>query len=270
MPFQNSHQWTDTEIQITQAVQMLIDYAIVPPDIASRQQVDKLNAVHARLTARMVNQITIPEPGSGFRASNLIRIYLQAHMRRMLQLVEGAFVEFFDGRGVVAIMCARGLYESLATVTDFEKELVPLIRGGDLQKIFQFTKEKAHATKLEHLVEKLDNPNVRAKNVVTMVGKLSKIRQNVPREYDFLSEIAHPNGIGGINFFANMRNAEDVAYFSESGPDARADLQWIFVAAYFLSDFEAVVDRIEAELPALSARGVAERPKPSDAPNTSG
>jgi hypothetical protein len=243
---------------------MLIDYAIVPSGIASRRQVDQLNAVYARLTARMVEQITIPEPGSGFRASNLIRVYLQSHMRRMLQLVEGAFVEFFDGRGVAAIMCARGLYEGLATVTDFEKELMPLIRGGDLQKVFQFTKEKAHATKLKDLAEKLDNPNVLAKNVVTMVGKLKEVRENVPREYDFLSEIAHPNSIGTIGFFADMRNAEDVAYFSESGPDARADLQWIFVAAYFLGNFEAVIDRIEAELPGLSARGAAEQPKPND------
>jgi hypothetical protein len=152
----------------------------------------------------------------------------------MLQLVEGAFVEFFDGRGVAAIMCARGLYEGLATVTDFEKELMPLISGGDLQMIFQFTKEKAHATKIKHLAEKVGNPNVLAKNVVTMVGNLTAIRENVPKEYDFLSEIAHPNGIGTIGFFADMQNAEDVAYFSESGPDARADLQWIFIAAYFL------------------------------------
>jgi hypothetical protein len=251
---------------ITQAAQMLIDHTIVPSGIASRQSVDQLNAVHARLTARMVDQITIPEPGSGFRASNLIRVYLQAHMRRMLQLVEGAFVEFFDGRGVVAIMCARGLYEGLATVTDFEKELMPLIRGGDLQKVFQFTQEKAHATKLKLLVKKFDNPNLLAKNVVTMVGKLKNIRENIPREYDFLSEIAHPNSIGSINFFANMQNAEDAAYFSESGPDPRADMQWIFVAAYFLSDFEAVMDRIEAELPGLSARGAAARPKPSNTP----
>jgi hypothetical protein len=244
----------------------LIDYEIVPPHVANRAQVERLNAVHARLTARMVGQIKIPEPGSGFRASNLIRVYLQAHMRRMLQLVEAAFVEFFDGRGVAAIMCARGLYEGLATVTDFERELMPLIQGGDVQKIFDFTKEKAHATKLQHLADKVGNPNVLAKNVLTMVGKLKVIRENVPDEYNFLSEIAHPNGIGTVGFFANMHNAEDVAYFSGSGPDVHADLQWIIVAAYFLSHFEAVMDRIEAELPALSVRGAAARPSASPLP----
>jgi hypothetical protein len=239
---------------------MLIDFDIVPTGIASRAQVDGLNAVYDRLTARLVDQIKLPEPSSAFRASNLIRVSLQAHLRRILQLTEAAFSEFFDGRGIVAIMCARGIYESVATVTDFEKELKVLLEGGDLNAVFQFTKEKAHATKIKGWVERIGNPNLTAKNVVTMVGKLKSIRANVPDEYDFLSEIAHPNGVGAVGFFANMSNPEDVAYFSDSGPDPRADLQWIFVASYFLSHFEKVIDRIEAELPALSALGAAQAP----------
>jgi hypothetical protein len=120
---------------------MLIDFDIVPAVIASRDQVDRLNAVYERLTARLVDEIKLPEPGSTFRVSNLIRVYLQSHLRRMLQLTEAAFSEFFDGRGIVAIMCARGIYEGLATVTDFEKELKGLLEVGDLNAIFQFTKE---------------------------------------------------------------------------------------------------------------------------------
>ena len=175
---------------------MLIDFDIVPPGIASQAQVEGLNAVFDRLTARLVDQIKLPEPGSAFRASNLIRVYLQSHLRRMLQLTEAAFSEFFDGRGIVAIMCARGIYEGVATVTDFEKELKALLQGGDLNAIFQFTKEKAHATKIKGWADKIGNPKVTAKNVVTMVQKLKSIRANVPDEYDFLSEIAHPNGVG--------------------------------------------------------------------------
>jgi hypothetical protein len=49
-----------------------------------------------------------------------------------------------------------------------------------------------------------------------------------------------------------MRDADDIARFDDSGPDVHADLQWIFVASYFLTHFEQVMDRIEAELPALS------------------
>ncbi len=242
---------------------MLIDHALVPTGVANRRQVDRLNETFDRLSARMVDHIALPEPGSGFRASNLIRVYLQAHMRRMLQLTEAAFTEFFEGRVVVAIMCARGLYEGLATVTDFEKELTTLIQAGDLQAIFQFTKERSHATKMKDWIAKLGNQSVTAKNVITMVDKLKSIWENVPDEYGFLSEIAHPNGVGTVGFFAKLDGAADVAHFDDSGPDVHADLQWIFVASYFLSHFEAVMDRIESLLPSLSAQGAAEAPKPT-------
>jgi hypothetical protein len=175
---------------------MLIDPAIVPPEVANPRQIANLNAVFDRLSTRMVDQIRLPEPGSGFRASNLIRVYLQSHLRRMLQLTEAAFTEFFDGRGVVAIMCARGLYEGLATVSDFETELRAKIQTGDLKPIFEFTKEKAHATKMKGWIAKMGNTNLTAKNVLTMVDKLKAIRANVPEEYSFLSEISHPNGVG--------------------------------------------------------------------------
>jgi hypothetical protein len=190
-------------------------------------------------------------------------------MRRMLQLTEAAFTEFFEGRVVVAIMCARGLYEGLATVTDFEKELTALIQTGDLQAIFQFTKEKSHATKMQEWIAKMGNTNLAAKNVITMVDKLKSIRANVPDEYGFLSEIAHPNGVGTVGFFTKLGTTDDVAYFDDSGPDVHADLQWVFVASHFLTHFEAVMDRIEAMLPALSAQGAAEAPKPTASPSES-
>jgi hypothetical protein len=173
----------------------------------------------------------------------------------MLQLMEGAFAAFFDGRGVVALMCARGLYEGLATITDFEKELMPLIGADNLQSIFQFAKNKAHATKLPNLIAMTNDQGVTAKNILTMIDKLKTIRANIPEEYAFLSEIAHPNGIGTVGFFATMNNPEDVAYFSDSGPNVHADLQWIFVASYLLSNFEQVMNRIEAVLPGLTETG---------------
>jgi hypothetical protein len=213
-----------------------------------------------RLTAKLRNEIRIPEGKSNFRASNYIRVYLQAHLRRMLQLLEGAFTAFFDGRGVVALMRARGLYEGLATITDFEKELMPLIEAGNLERIFQFAKNKAHATKLPDLIAMAKDTSVTAKNILTMIDKLKTIRTNIPEEYAFLSEIAHPNGIGTVGFFATMNNPEDVAYFSDSGPDVRADLQWIFVASYLLSYFEQVTNRIEAVLPGLTEKGEREWP----------
>jgi hypothetical protein len=58
----------------SQRMKMLIDIALVPVGVANRRQVEKLNAVFDRLSARRVDKIMLPELGSGFRASNLIRV----------------------------------------------------------------------------------------------------------------------------------------------------------------------------------------------------
>jgi hypothetical protein len=95
----------------------------------------------------------------------------------------------------------------------------------------------------------------------TMVGKLKSIRERIPEEYYLFSEIAHPHGVGAVGFFADMSHAAvDMARFFDSSPVPRADLRWIFVASYFLDQFEAAMDRIEAELPALSTFGAAQAP----------
>ena len=235
---------------------MLIDFSLIPTGVASSAQIGALNDVHTKLTLRLVDQIVIPEGKSGFRPSNLIRVYLHSHLRRMLQLSECALSSYFDGQGVVAMLCGRALYESIGTVADFEMELLPLLDQDDIQKIFDFTKSKIHATKLKNLIEQVGNPNVTAKNVVTMVKKLTYIRENVPKEYDFLSEIAHPNGIGAVGFFASITpGPPDIAHFSDSGPDVHADLQWVLIAVSFLREFEKIMSRIEEKLPALTARG---------------
>jgi len=84
-------------------------------------------------------------------------------------------------------------------------------------------------------------------------------------EYDFLSEHTHPNSLGAVLYFANLKSeyASDTAIFSDGGPDPRADLQWILVTADLLQYFEQALERIEAELPALSAKRAAATRSPT-------
>jgi hypothetical protein len=53
-------------------------------------------------------------PKSGFRASNVIRVYCQAHLRRCLVLFDSAYGLFFAGNGLVSLMCVRAIYETVA------------------------------------------------------------------------------------------------------------------------------------------------------------
>jgi hypothetical protein len=115
------------------------------------------------------------------------------------------------------------------------------------------------AAKKKDWIAKIGSTKVLAKNVVTMVGKLTNIRANVPEKYDFLSEIAHPNGVGAVGFFADI-------------PQWHRRLWWQWPrrtcwpavdhhCGIVLVQFEEVMDRIEAGLPALSALGGAQAPK---------
>jgi hypothetical protein len=58
----------------------------------------------------------MPEPGSGFRASNVIRTYCQAHLRHCLVLAESAYDLFFTENGLVSLMCVRAIYETVALI----------------------------------------------------------------------------------------------------------------------------------------------------------
>jgi hypothetical protein len=53
----------------------LIDAALIPGDVFPRKAIDDLNALYDRLEARKIDKIVLPESPSGFRTSNLIRVY---------------------------------------------------------------------------------------------------------------------------------------------------------------------------------------------------
>jgi hypothetical protein len=92
----------------------MIDPALIPSHVWTRHGIDQLNALLARLEARKVNSIVVPEAESGFRASNVIRVHCQAHLRRCLVLFDSAYGLFFAGNGLVSLMCVRAIYETVA------------------------------------------------------------------------------------------------------------------------------------------------------------
>jgi hypothetical protein len=51
----------------TVGLTMLIDISLIPPRVANKAQIDRLNNVFDRLNARKIDRLTIPEPVSGFR-----------------------------------------------------------------------------------------------------------------------------------------------------------------------------------------------------------
>jgi hypothetical protein len=64
------------------------------PDVLCHE----VNALIDRLRARLVERIDLPEPPTGTRLFNLIRAYLQAHLRRALTFLDGGYAELNAGR----------------------------------------------------------------------------------------------------------------------------------------------------------------------------
>jgi hypothetical protein len=160
----------------------------------------------------------------------------------------------------------RAIYETVASFCHFEQKFQSVLAKGDLAEIFTFVKNIAHSTRSEPLLQKHGDA-VKAVNILTQVQKLKSLRPKVWEEYEFLSDITHPNSLGGFHFFASNPDAKDVVTFSDGGQDPRADLQWILVGGHMLTHFEAALIRIEAALPGLSEKGRDQSPTLSKKPN---
>ncbi len=119
----------------------MIEPDLIPGRVLSRQSIADLNALLASLNARKVERIAVMEP-NGFRASGLVKVFNQAHLRRNLVLAESAYGLFFLQKGLVSLMAIRSIYETVAAYLAFEREFTAIMEGGSLQAIFEFVKNR--------------------------------------------------------------------------------------------------------------------------------
>jgi len=235
------------------APNFLFDPAAVPTDVVSAKGVAHVNWIVHRLRARRIDRLEIQEPDSRFRTSNMIRAYNQAHLRRCLMFMEAAHALVYSGRGLVALSAIRSIYETVANFLHFESALQALLAEGDLVKIYDFVRARAYATRLPDLVKNLGAKE--AVSVLTQIDKMKAVLPNARDDYDYLCEHTHPNAFGGILYFGNPGNPEDIIRFTDSGPGPNDDLKWVLVGGNLLMHFEQALDRIAAQLPALSEKG---------------
>jgi hypothetical protein len=173
--------------------ELLFDPASVPADVLSQDGVTEVNTLIEKLRSRLVDRVQMQEPGSGFRVSNMARVYSQAHLRRCLQLIEAAHDLVYTGRGLAALTLVRSLYETVANYVAVSQQLVELIEANaPLQEIHNFIHTRAYATRLEHLIKVVDTEEVKPTNILTQVGKMKRLRADFEKQYEYLSEHTHP------------------------------------------------------------------------------
>lgn len=244
----------------------LFDPAKVPSHVVSARGVAHVNDIIQKLRTRQVKEIVIQEAETRFRVSNMIRAYAQAHLWRCLELIESSHSLVYSGRGLVALMAVRAIYETVAAFVDFENKIQELFAKGDLGTIHDFVHGRSFSTRLPELIEKAGTSAVEATSVLTQIDKMKKIYSDARSDYDYLCEHTHPNTFGAFLYYGVHYKEKDTVIFNANGPDPDDNLKWVLVSGNLLGHFLAAFDRLEKALPAISELGRQQKPSKSDKP----
>jgi hypothetical protein len=232
-----------------------------PPAEFTGEMIDEINALVERLRAMKTDAIVLAEPATAFRLSNMVRCYVQAHIRRSLVFLEAGVAEIEAGRHLAAELCTRAVYESIASFRDFADTLAPLLEAADFDKIAELVSARSFATRIPSFLKR------GADKAVQILDQIDRMKKHFPtfREaYDHLSDIVHPNALGVLVYFAKISEGRvtfpDVSTSSER---ARTSLA---AAGVLMAFFELSLDDIERGLVQLSAKAA---DRLSDSPDAS-
>ena len=227
----------------------MFDEKQAPPEFPE-ELLAEVNTLIASLRSRLVDRIDLPEPPTGARLFNLVRAYLQAHLRRALTFLDGGYAEFKAGRPLMTDMATRAIYGSVANLCDFSDKLKPLCDKGDLDAIDQLATKSAFVTRIPSFLEKY-GAHLQSTNVITQVKQMGKRFPDFVSAYDHLSDVVHPNGLGAIVYFAEIGDA--IVTFGDKPEKATAAVHSLCVAAALLGFMEHEMDEIENRLKTLNA-----------------
>jgi hypothetical protein len=195
--------------------------------------------------------IVIKEPPTGFRLSNLVRMYTQAYIRRCLTFVDGGKAEHAAGRYLLTEQCSRSIYETVASYYDFSSKLIKLLENPDHQELHDFIIARVFATRVPAFLE-THGDAIKAPNVITQLEKLSKNTPSVMEAYERLCDIVHPNGMGASIYFSKI-DETDTAQFTDGGNDPDRAYSSFVMSCTRLLYLDRAIDELEPLLLELSA-----------------
>jgi hypothetical protein len=182
------------------------------------------------------------------RTANLVRSYIQAHIRRCIEYIEAGHAEFYAGRCLVTYACTRANYENVAAFCDFASSVTPLLEAGDHDAIKDFVDATAFSTRIPRFIQQ-HGETISARNILTQINKMNKKYELFRQAYDHLSDFVHPNGLGAVVHFVSI--GEGMATFHESGKNPFWALADLIASGFLLAHMEIAIAGIEQRLAAL-------------------
>jgi hypothetical protein len=193
----------------------------------------------------------------------MARALSQTFVRRCVELAEASADLCHSGKWLAAIIMARALIETVAAYDHFVKGLRREVNGGDLQRIHDFIHARSFAARDDHLLKLVDDPAVKATNILTQIEALKEFRASVRDDYDYLSEYAHPNALGTFLFFGSHNSAVDIVKFQADGFEPNDWFKLVGAACSTLAAASKASYEVEQLANRISALGRASKAKPS-------
>jgi hypothetical protein len=209
-----------------------------------------VNTIITGLRGRLVKEIVLPEGPLGLRVPNLVRGYLQAHLRRILTFLDGGHAEYLAGRPLMTELATRAIYENVANLCDFTDKLKPLCEAVDYDGIEKHVTKAAFVTRIPSFLEK-SNEGLKAPSILTQIERMTERYIGFREAYDHLSDIVHPNGLGAIVYFAKMPGG--LISFAEDAVTPERAMHSLFIAAFLLAFVEAELAAAEKALQKVTA-----------------
>lgn len=222
----------------------LFDKSHVPPETPD-DLLHGVNGVITTLRGKLVREIVLPEGPRGLRVPNLVRGYLQAHLRRMLTFLEGGHAEYLAGRPLMTELATRAIYENVASFCDFTDKLKPLCEAIDYAGIEKYVSKAAFVTRIPSFLD-AGGEDLKAPNILSQIDKMTKRYTGFRQCYDHLSDIVHPNGLGAVVYFSKMPG--NLISFVDSAVTPERAIHSLFMAACLLAYVEIEIDAAEKAL----------------------
>lgn len=226
----------------------LFDVLTLPKDTPI-QWAQTVNSAVIQLKARKVTIIPTDDPTQIGFCCRWVSIFLQAHIRRGLSLLESGAREIKNGRPLVAALCSRALLEDAAVLWGFNREMLPLLEARNVDGIDALVFPKVFASRRPKDIKE-HGEEFRARNILTAIDKMNVDHPNIRAVYDELSEVCHPNSLGVFSHFADI--SDDKRAVFDDGQDMHdAALHHLIFCGLMFGAEETIIGQMQAAIDAI-------------------
>lgn len=225
-------------------------------------EVDDINDTFYKFVQKRRRFMRFGEAPSGFNVSDMVRAFGQATIWRCVELIEEANRARLNGSGLTSLILSRAAHETVAyyyhTSQTLEKLLDSPKSQDDIDQVHDFIRRKTFATKLTHHIHAAsqDGVDVSAQSILSSINKLDKKHSGARKQYDHLSEFAHPNHFGLFGWYGEPNSRGAQFHFKEQKPEHRATVaQGVANSVALLRTLDERIETVNELLPALSNLG---------------